>query len=795
MANFTPQEIEEILQQFFNATGKRQYVGARYVPIFGRKNETSIAWDNSGAYEPLTIVLYNGDSYTSKRYVPAGIDITDTNYWVITGRYNAQVEQYRQEVLGFDTRITTNTNDINSLEDIIPASDFDSENTVKAYIDDENEAQTDALKNILLPFPDSAFYPKLGTLGQVLTTLADGTTKWENPVVPSDAQAEEVISAWLTEHPEATTTVQDGAITFAKLYAALVRRLIIGADSDGTASDNLNDLTRNTVTRYGTGVVPTNAPLGTNVGGMLVFTLNNGASVGATSVALQLAAYLGANVTQAGLLYFRTRWGASSSQWSAWKSCSVEDGTITLANLTDSLTKKLLVGYGTISTDMDLNDIQRNTVYVFDSTIVPTNSPLETNSGVMIITIGNGSSNIATSIGFQIAAYLSGVENGRIFMRTRYGASSSVWSDWLEVGIQDGTITPEKLADSLTKKLIIASGNNSTDTDLDDMPRNNITIFTAGTEITNMPLDSHSGLMVITIGGGANTSLTSVAVQICAYLAGPNKPRMFYRVRYGSSADVWSDWKEFAKKDTLKEQDMFDISMFRTMTAIGDSWTAGSVYTPAGDFVGRDGNETWCANLARKFGIEMDNYGTGGWAAYDFIHGTASQLSLTALINDITTNGANAFYVIAFGINDSRSGHTMGGLPGGTTYVGSSADINTTDYTQNANSFWGCMSWIISALKEYAPNSKIALLTIMSSHTTVHDLYSEAIRDIAEYHDILCIDVAADEFVDSDQYTAGLFGGHPSYIMQTGLSKAIERQFSIAASNTDYLYSFYGAAS
>lgn len=97
LANFTPQEIEEILQQFFDVTGKRQYIGARYVPIFGRKNESSIAWDNSAPYEPLSIVLYQGNSYTSRTYVPTGIDISDTFYWALTGNYNAQVEQYRQE--------------------------------------------------------------------------------------------------------------------------------------------------------------------------------------------------------------------------------------------------------------------------------------------------------------------------------------------------------------------------------------------------------------------------------------------------------------------------------------------------------------------------------------------------------------------------------------------------------------------------------------------------------------------------------------------------------------------------
>ena len=70
----------------------RQYKGARYVPIIDGE------WDNTKSYDPLVIVTYNGNSYTSKTYVPEGVDITNTTYWVCTGNYNAQVEYYRQEV-------------------------------------------------------------------------------------------------------------------------------------------------------------------------------------------------------------------------------------------------------------------------------------------------------------------------------------------------------------------------------------------------------------------------------------------------------------------------------------------------------------------------------------------------------------------------------------------------------------------------------------------------------------------------------------------------------------------------
>ena len=56
-----------------------------------------------------------------------------------------------------------------------------------------------------------------GTSGQVLSTNGDGTTAWVNPFSPSGEQIGEAVADWLSDHPEATTTVEDGSITREKL--------------------------------------------------------------------------------------------------------------------------------------------------------------------------------------------------------------------------------------------------------------------------------------------------------------------------------------------------------------------------------------------------------------------------------------------------------------------------------------------------------------------------------------------------------------------------------------------------
>ena len=79
----------------------REYVGARYVPLFA----DPLQWSNTRTYEPLTIVANQGNSYTSRQFVPAGIDISNEDFWALTGDYNAQVEQYRQEVAGLKSNV------------------------------------------------------------------------------------------------------------------------------------------------------------------------------------------------------------------------------------------------------------------------------------------------------------------------------------------------------------------------------------------------------------------------------------------------------------------------------------------------------------------------------------------------------------------------------------------------------------------------------------------------------------------------------------------------------------------
>ena len=61
----------------------RRYIGERYVPIVDG------AWDITKTYEPLTMVSNSNNIYISKNYVPAGVNISDTDYWALMMDYSA----------------------------------------------------------------------------------------------------------------------------------------------------------------------------------------------------------------------------------------------------------------------------------------------------------------------------------------------------------------------------------------------------------------------------------------------------------------------------------------------------------------------------------------------------------------------------------------------------------------------------------------------------------------------------------------------------------------------------------
>jgi hypothetical protein len=90
------------------------YVGNRYVPKILRDDDL---WSNEKEYEALTVVPWQGNSFTSRQFVPKGVDILNKDYWACTGNYSAQVEQYRQETQNAVTNVNTKLDNFSMTQD------------------------------------------------------------------------------------------------------------------------------------------------------------------------------------------------------------------------------------------------------------------------------------------------------------------------------------------------------------------------------------------------------------------------------------------------------------------------------------------------------------------------------------------------------------------------------------------------------------------------------------------------------------------------------------------------------
>lgn len=181
-----------------------QYIGMRYVPLFA----DPMQWDSRKTYEPLTVVYNEGNSYTSRQYVPAGIQIDDDAYWALTGNYNAQIEQYRAEVAQYDGRITAVEGDTAQLKPDTAQlkTDVSKLKTDTARLGTElTETKDDVAKNV----SDIASITPLDavpTLNSTKGVTSDGVYKALQATVESTRKCIVVIGdSWVMTDPNDTT--------------------------------------------------------------------------------------------------------------------------------------------------------------------------------------------------------------------------------------------------------------------------------------------------------------------------------------------------------------------------------------------------------------------------------------------------------------------------------------------------------------------------------------------------------------------------------------------------------------
>lgn len=241
-------------------------------------------------------------------------------------------------------------------------------------------------------------------------------------------------------------------------------------------------------------------------------------------------------------------------------------------------------------------------------------------------------------------------------------------------------------------------------------------------------------------------TLTKELVGIGAYLP-PNYTK--------STLLVYGDYKN-GVLDRMKTLS-FENSAFGTFAkfgVIGDSLSVGYMGDSSGTAHGRNIYYSWGQVLARRYGNKCLNFGFSGATTETWY--TNEKHGKVELVQE--QNKCQA-YVVGLGVNDTVT----------ESNVGNANDINLSDYTQNANTFYGNYAKVLQTIMETAPTAYIFVFTIPKTKGTnrFSEIKNNAIKGVVaklasdrvfvietnEYSELFNLDVITDNSYSS-HYTA-----------------------------------------
>lgn len=185
-------------------------------------------------------------------------------------------------------------------------------------------------------------------------------------------------------------------------------------------------------------------------------------------------------------------------------------------------------------------------------------------------------------------------------------------------------------------------------------------------------------------------------------------------------------------------------SIFRTFACVGDSLSSGEVValSPAnGGKIYNDYYEySWGQFIAREIGSIVRNFSRGGMTASEYIQTFADRQRMW------NPDLAAQAYLIALGVND---------LFGKKQELGSVADVNLDDPSQNKPTFAGYYAQIIQRYRKIQPRAMFFLITL--PHYTKYD---DTNPGMLEAHRALLYDLAK---LFPNTYVIDLYRDAPVY--------------------------------
>lgn len=215
------------------------------------------------------------------------------------------------------------------------------------------------------------------------------------------------------------------------------------------------------------------------------------------------------------------------------------------------------------------------------------------------------------------------------------------------------------------------------------------------------------------------------------------------------------------------------LGCYKKMGIIGDSFASGETKYNGG---WHDNYwQSWGQVLSRLVGNYCINFSSGGLT-------TRSWLTAEKGLPLLESSNPCDIYICALGINDTDEL--------GKSYLGSIDDM-TDNYKNNPNTFYGNYGKIIGNILKKNPDATIVLSSI-ALHKPNYDVFSNAIKEIADKAGVMYLDTKNSDFFNSYVFDASRRNGHPNNQTYAGMAYAYDELFSKAYPNyVDYLHSRY----
>ena len=213
-----------------------------------------------------------------------------------------------------------------------------------------------------------------------------------------------------------------------------------------------------------------------------------------------------------------------------------------------------------------------------------------------------------------------------------------------------------------------------------------------------------------------------------------------------------------------------DVSMFERMGVCGDSYAGG------GGIISGVRPLTWGKNLERQAGITVDIYAKSGTNVVQW--SKSDSYGLLALL----AADECGLYWFQHGINGTSTPEALG------TAADMSAD-------PQPDTFYGRYTYSVQQVQTAFPDARIILATITGSAyglaETTYAPVNEAVRAIAAYCNVPCVEITEDAFFRSTFYSANIRSNHPTAMLCAGMAMAYRRLISkCIQANPDYFVNY-----